>query len=582
MKNKYLISLILLSALYIPFSFSQEKDSIKIKQAQERYFEIGKNIEIFNALFRELDMFYVDTVNVSETMRSGIDNMLKGLDPYTEYYNEEDMEDFTFMTTGEYAGIGAGIVFKDNRVVITEPFEDKPAAKAGLKAGDIILAIDGKDMTKCDKVEGEVYGRTLSNFVSSNLKGQPNTVINVKVERPGEKKPLTFKVTREKIQMEAVPFSGIVSPGVGYINLTSFTDKSAAEVKKAFLDLKKQNIHSLVFDLRQNGGGIMEEAVQIVNMFVPKGQTVLSTKGKLKQWDRTFRTTIEPMDTDIPLVVLVDRGSASASEIVAGAIQDIDRGVLIGERTFGKGLVQSPRQLPYGSSVKITTSKYYIPSGRCIQAIDYSHRNADGSVGRIPDSLTQVFHTKIGRPVRDGGGVSPDITLDEEKMVTISYYLENQLIIFDWVTDWAIKHKNITAPDSFTISDEDYNNFKEFVKSKDFKYDRLSERNMESLKEIMEFEGYMQTAGEEFKALEAKLVPDLDRDLETFKEDIIRHINTEIIKRYHFKKGEYIYSLKNDKGLAKAIDILNNSASYKEILSAPKEGDISKNIAVNN
>lgn len=581
MKNRLLSCIILFSILYVPASYSQEKDSLKINKAQERYFEIGKNIEIFNSIFRELDMFYVDTINVPETMRSAIDNMLKGLDPYTEYYNEEDMEDFTFMTTGEYAGIGSSIVYKDNRIIITEPFEDKPAAKAGLKAGDIILEIDGKDMTKCDKVDGEAYGRTLSNYVSLHLKGQPNTIINVKIERQGEKKPLTFKVTREKIQVDAVPYSEIISPGVGYINLTSFTDKSAADVKKAFLDLKKQDIKSLVFDLRQNGGGILEEAVQIVNMFTPKGKTVLTTKGKLKQWDRTYRTTIEPMDTDIPLVVLVDRGSASAAEIVAGALQDMDRAVLIGERTFGKGLVQAPRQLPYGNSVKITTSKYYIPSGRCIQAIDYSHRNADGSVGRIPDSLTHVFYTEIGRPVRDGGGVSPDITLDEEKMVTISYYLENQFIIFDWVTNWTMKHKTIAAPESFTISDDDYNNFKEYVKSKDFKYDRLSERNMESLKEIMEFEGYMKTAGDEFKALEAKLVPDLDRDLETFKDDIIKHINTEIIKRYHYKKGEFMYVLKNDKGIVKAIDILNNNDTYKGLLAAPTEEETTKEMAYN-
>jgi len=582
MKNKFLLAIIILGLSYVPFSQAQERDSVKINKAQERYFEIGKNIEIFNSVFRELDMFYVDTLDIPKTVKSGIENMLKGLDPYTEYYSEDDMEDFTFMTTGEYAGIGAGIVYKDDRVVITEPFEGKPAAKAGLKAGDIILAIDDKDMTRCDKVEGESYGRTLSNYVSSHLKGQPNTVISIKIERPGEKKPITFKVTREKIQMDAVPYSGIVSPGVGYINLTSFTDKSAAEVKKAFLDLKKQNITSLVLDVRQNGGGILEEAVQIVNMFVPKGKAVLSTKGKLKQWDRTYRTTIEPMDIDIPLVVLVDRGSASASEIVAGALQDMDRAVLVGERTFGKGLVQSPRQLPYGGSVKITTSKYYIPSGRCIQAIDYSHRNADGSVGRIPDSLTTVFHTEIGRPVRDGGGVSPDLKLDEEKMVTISYYLENQLIIFDWVTKWAAKHKTIANPENFKISDEDYSDFKEFVKSKDFKYDRLSEKSMESLKEVMEFEGYMNTASDEFKALEAKLVPDMDRDLETFKEDIKKHINGEIVKRYYYQKGEYVLALKNDKGLKKAIEVLNNKDEYDRILSAPAQEEIvSQDIAHN-
>lgn len=569
MRNKFILSilfLILLSGIKIQAQTTEKADTIKNK-AQERYFDISKNIEIFNTVFRELDMFYVDSLNVQKTIRSGIDNMLKGLDPYTEYYNEDDMESFNFMTTGEYAGVGAMIVYKDDRIVITEPYGDKPAAKAGLKAGDIILAIDGKDMTKCDKIDGETYGRTLSNYVSSNLKGQPNTTIEVTVERPGEKKPKTFKVTREKIVMDPVAYSGIVKPGVGYINLTTFTDKSAAEVKKSFLDLKKQGITSLVFDLRQNGGGVLEDAIQIVNMFVPKGKVVLSTKGKLKQWDRTYRTTIEPMDTEIPIVVLVDRGSASASEIVAGSLQDMDRAVLVGERTYGKGLVQGTRQIPYGGSLKVTTSKYYIPSGRCIQAIDYSHRNSDGSVGRIPDSLTTVFKTEIGREVRDGGGVTPEIKLDEEKMITISYYLENQMIIFDWVTNWATKHKEIAPPTVFSISDEDYDNFKEYVKTKNFKYDRLSAKSMESLKEMMEFEGYMQSADSEFKALEAKLVPDLDRDLETFKDDIVKHINSEIIKRYYYQKGEFEYALKADKGLEKAIEILENKEEYKKILS---------------
>jgi carboxyl-terminal processing protease len=343
------------------------------------------------------------------------------------------------------------------------------------------------------------------------------------------------------------------------------------DVKKAFLDLKKQGITSLIFDLRQNEGGILEEAVQIVNLFVPKGKVVLSTKGKLKQLDRTYRTTLEPIDTEIPIVVLIDRGSASAAEIVAGSLQDMDRAVLIGERTYGKGLVQSTREIPYGGGVKVTNSKYYIPSGRCIQAIDYTHRNADGSVGRIPDSLTTVFKTETGRPVRDGGGVSPDIVFEEEKIPTITYYLANQFIVFDWVTEWVAKHKSIVSSETFSISDEDYENFKIFVKSKDFQYDRMSEKSMASLKEIMEFEGYMKYADAEFKALEAMLVPNLDRDLETFKNDIMRQINTEIIRRYHYQKGEYIYTLKNDKELAKAVEVLNDPALYKKTLSAPVE-----------
>lgn len=545
---------------------------------QQRYFDISKNIEIFNSVLREMDMFYVDSVDVNKTVRSGIDNMLGTLDPYTTYFNQEDMKEFSTQITGEYAGIGAGIAYKDGKVAITEPFEGKPADKAGLKTGDYILEIDGKDMTTCDKVEGEVYGRTLSNFVSNNLKGQPGTSLQVKVERIGEKKPIVVNVIREKISIDPIPYYGLVNPTTGYINLNSFTDKSADDVKKAFLDLKKQGITSLVFDLRQNGGGILEEAVQIVNMFVPKGKVVLSTKGKLKQVDRTYRTTLEPIDTDIPIVVLVDRGSASAAEIVAGSLQDMDRAVLLGERTFGKGLVQATREVPYGGGIKITTSKYYIPSGRCIQAIDYSHRNADGSVGRIPDSLTTVFKTEAGRLVRDGGGVTPDIAIEEEKTPTMTYYLSNQYIIFDWVTEWTSKHKTISSPETFSINDEDYESFKAFVKSKDFQYDRMSEKSMVSLKEVMEFEGYMKYADTEFKALEAMLVPNLDRDLETFKDDITKLLNTEIIKRYYYMKGEYIYTLKNDKELTKAIEILNDQNLYKETLSIP----VKENIAENN
>ena len=552
-------------------SFIQAQN-VPDKNQQQRYFDINKNIEIFNSIVREVDMFYVDTLDLNKTIRSGIDNMLNTLDPYTTYFNKDDMKEFSTQISGEYAGIGSSIAFKDGKVAITEPFEGKPADKAGLKAGDYILEIDGKDMTTCDQVEGEAFGRTLSNFVSSNLKGQPGTPIQIKVERPGEKKPFTVKVVREKITIDPIPYYGQITPSTGYINFSpTFTDKSAMDVKKAFLDLKKQGVTSLIFDLRQNGGGILEEAVQIVNLFVPKGKVVLSTKGKLKQLDRTYRTTLEPIDTEIPIVVLIDRGSASAAEIVAGSLQDMDRAVLIGERTFGKGLVQSTREIPYGGGVKVTNSKYYIPSGRCIQAIDYTHRNADGSVGRIPDSLTTVFKTEIGRPVRDGGGVSPDIAFEEEKTPTITYYLANQFIVFDWVTDWAVKHKSIVSPETFSISDEDYESFKAFVKSKDFQYDRMSEKSMASLKEVMEFEGYMKYADAEFKALEAMLVPNLDRDLETFKDDITRQINTEIIRRYHYQKGEYLYTLKNDKELAKAVEVLNDLEVYKKTLSAPAE-----------
>lgn len=555
-KTKFII----LSAVLIisNFSYGQANDN-------KKYFNINQNIEVFNSILKELDLFYVDSLDVDKTVRTGIDAMLESLDPYTNYISEDMMGDFKFMTTGEYAGIGSIISYKNGKVIINEPYENMPAAKAGLKAGDIILAIDGQDMTKSNTSE-----------VSDKLKGQQGSSFMIRVQRPGAKKPMDFKIVRENILVNSVPYYGIIGKSTGYIVLNSFIDKSAEEVKKAFLDLKKQGITSLVIDLRDNGGGIMEEAIQIVNLFVPKGKVVLSTKGKVKQWDRTYRTTIEPIDTNIPLAILVNKNSASASEILSGSLQDMDRAVIVGNRTFGKGLVQSTREIPYGGSLKVTTSKYYIPSGRCVQAIDYEHRNEDGSVGRIPDSLTTVFKTEHGRSVRDGGGVVPDVALDEEKPATISYYLLSQYTIFDYVTEWAIKHPKIESIEKFSITDTDYNSFKEFVKSKNFKYDRLSEKSMKSLKEVMEFEGYMKTAGEEFKALQAKLVPNLDRDLDTFKPEITKLINLEIAKRYYYKRGESIQELKTDQATRKAVEVLDNPERYKNILSPSKQQEDSK------
>ncbi len=553
--------------------------SVHIINAQEqtnnRYFDINKNIEIFNSVVKELDLFYVDTLNVEKTIQTGIVNMLAGLDPYTNYITETEMDDFKFMTTGEYAGIGSFIsarkIDDSYKIIISGPYEGMPAAKAGLKNGDIILSVDDEDMTTLNgvKVTDPAKAGELSSKVSSKLKGQSETIVKIKVERLGQKKPLEFKIAREHIQINAVQYYGILEDGkTGYISFSGFTNKSAQEVKNAFQDLKTQGITSLIIDLRGNGGGILEESIQLINYFVPKGELVLSTKGKLKQLDRNYRTTLSPIDTEIPLAVLVDRGSASASEIVSGAFQDLDRAIIIGERTFGKGLVQLTRELPYGGSLKVTTSKYYIPSGRCIQAIDYAHRNEDGSVGRIPDSLTTVFKTAIGREVRDGGGIIPDISLKEEKSPSIAYYLVNQYLIFDYATQYANKHAQIPPIESFSISDGDYNEFKEFVKAKnDFKYDLMSEKTLNTLKEVMEYEGYLDTASDEYKALEAKLTPDLDRDLESFKKDITQLLNIEIAKRYYFKRGEIIEELKNDKGVKEAIEILNNPTRYKEILS---------------
>jgi len=574
MKRVIISIFIFISSLFVISEANAQSD-------QEKYSDINKNIEIFNSVVKQLDLFYVDTLNIEKNIKAGISGMLAGLDPYTEYISQNEMDNFKFITTGEYAGIGSYITARkidgEYRVMISGPYEGMPAAKAGLKEGDIILAVDGIDMTRIedsDNTGSNNYGNNLSNQVSTKLKGQPGTEVKIKVQRPGKKNPLDFTIKREQIQVSSVPYYGLLGNNTGYISFTGFTDKSSQDVKHALLDLKNQGATSLILDLRGNGGGIMEEAVQIVNFFDPNGEVVLSTTGKLRQSDRVYNTTLAPIDTEIPLAVLVDRGSASASEIVAGALQDMDRAVIIGERTFGKGLVQMARDLPYGGSVKITTSKYYIPSGRSIQAIDYTHRNEDGSVGRIPDSLTTVYKTVAGREVRDGGGIVPDITIKEQKIPSIVYYLASQYIIFDFVTDWTNSHSKIAPVESFKISNQDYEDFKKFVKEKnDFKYDMLSEKTLNSLKEIMEFEGYMNTAGEEFKALESKLVPDIDRDLESFRDDIEQLISMEIVKRYYYRKGEIIEELKSSKEIKEAVKVLGSPQLYKDVLS---EGYIPK------
>ncbi len=553
MKKATLLLLIVFFGLNIHAQTAQQNKN-------QRYFDINKNIDVFNSVLKELDMFYVDSLRIDSLMNNTIENMLGGLDPYTEYYSENNMDDFRFMTTGEYAGIGAIISYNNGNVIINEPYEGLPAAKAGLKAADIILEIDGKDMRKASVKE-----------VSDELKGTPGTTLEILIQRPGEKKPRKIKVEREKITVHPVTYSDVSKDNVGYIHFSGFTENSSQEFRKTFLDLKEKGAKSLVMDLRGNGGGILEEAVSIINLFVPKGQEIVSTRGKVKQWDRVYSTTEQPLDTLIPIAVLTDTASASASEIVAGSLQDLDRAVIIGNRTYGKGLVQTTRSLPYNGGLKVTTAKYYIPSGRCIQTLDYSHRNPDGSVARVPDSLTNIFHTKNGREVRDGGGIIPDITIKETAPGTIAYYLVTQNVIFDYVTDWVQKHATIVPPQQFDFPDADYESFKTFVKSrKDFNYDQMSARTLKSLKNVMEFEGYMDVASKEYKALEAKLVPNLDRDLDLFKKYIEGLITNEIIQRYYFKKGVLIHTLQNDDVYKKAVDVLTNNNLYRETLSPEK------------
>ena len=548
---------VLLAAALVGVAF------FSFKSGDDRNFQIAKNLDTFNSIVKELDMFYVDTLDPNKTVREGIDYMLSSLDPYTEYYPEDDQAELQQMLNASFGGIGSLITYnqKLKRSMIAEPFEGTPAAKIGLKAGDILMEIDGKDLAGKNNQE-----------VSQMLRGAVGTSFKLKVERPDEKggtRPLEFNIVRQTIQTPMIPYDTIFNKNVGYINLSTFSGTPSKDFKKTFLRLKKEGITSLVIDLRGNGGGRLEEAVEIANFFLPRGKVIVTTKGKTKQASNTYKTLREPLDLDIPITVLVNGGTASASEILSGAFQDFDRAVIVGSRTFGKGLVQTTRPLPYGGVMKLTTSKYYIPSGRCVQAIDYKHRNEDGSVGIIPDSLTTVFHTAAGREVRDGGGVMPDIEVKQEKLPNILFYLVRDNLIFDYATQYCLKHPSIPSPQEFKVTDADYNDFKAMVKKADFKYDQQSEKIMKTLKEAAKFEGYLDEASEEIKALEKKLTHNLDRDLDYLSKDIKSMIADEIIKRYYYTRGGIIQQLKDDDGLQAALKILADPVKYKETLSAP-------------
>ena len=538
----------------------------------DRNFQISKNLDIFNSIFKELDMFYVDTVNAEKMIQTGVEGMLSLTDPYTEYYPEEEVSSLKEMTTGKYGGIGAAIRYYEakDRIAVVEPTEGMPAAEAGVKAGDIILSVGGKEM-----VRGDMKPQEFSSKVSEALRGEPGTSFVLKVLRPlkNDSTVMEFKITRKNIRTNPVPYYGMVKDSIGYLALSSFTENSAKDFKKAFIELKQKGAKSLIIDLRDNGGGSLSEAVDIVNLYVPKGQEIVMTKGKVRQAQGSYKTQNEPVDTQIPLAVLVNGATASASEIVSGSLQDLDRAVVIGSRTFGKGLVQTIRPLPYNGTLKVTTSKYYIPSGRCIQAIDYAKKNADGSVARTPDSLTTVFHTAAGREVRDGGGIRPDIEVKGDKIPNIVFYLMNDDLIFDYATQYCWNHPTLASVDDFKLTDADYEAFKKLVKSRNFTYDRQSEKMLKSLKEIAEFEGYMTEAAEEFKALEKKLNHNLDRDLDYFAKPIKEYISQEIVTRYFYQRGAVMERLKDDTDLEEAIKVLQNPVRYREILSAPIKKD---------
>lgn len=539
------------------------------KQEDDRNFQIAKNLDIFNAIFKELDLFYVDTLNPEKVIQNGVNGMLALTDPYTEYYPEEEVSSLKEMITGKYGGIGAAIRYykKKDRIAVIEPIEGMPAAEAGVKAGDIILSVGGKDM-----VRGDLKPQEFSEKVSEALRGEPGTSFILKVLRPlkNDSTVMEFKITRKNIRNNPVPYYGMVHDSIGYLALSGFTDNCAKDVKKAFIELKDKGAKALILDLRDNGGGSLQEAVDIVNFFIPKGKEIVVTKGKIRQASGSFKTANEPIDTGMPLAVLVNGNTASASEILSGSMQDLDRAVIIGTRTYGKGLVQTTRQLPYNGTLKVTTSKYYIPSGRCIQAIDYAKKNADGSVARIPDSLTHVFYTAAGREVRDGGGIRPDIEVKGDKFPNILFYLLNDDLIFDYATQYCLTHPALVSVDSLQITDEDYGDFKKLVKDANFTYDRQSEQMLKTLKEVAEFEGYMEGAAEEFKALEQKLNHNLDRDLDYFSGPIKEQIAEEVATRYFFERGAAMQRLKDDADLKKAIEVLTSPAEYRKILSVPE------------
>ena len=539
--------------------------SMQAQTQKDHHFEVGKHLDIFNNVYKNLELLYVDTLNPKETIGTAINAMLRSLDPYTEYYAQEDTKDLKMMLTGKYAGIGALIRKhqKLNRIVIDEPYAGMPAAEAGLKKGDVILSIDDSLMTQKDV-----------SYVSNHLRGEPGTTFLLKVFRPSVQKEMKFKITRKNIKLPEMPYYGILEGNIGYINFNSFTQESGKEVRRAFVDLKKQGATSLIFDLRGNGGGSEAEAVNIVNLWVPKGVTVVENRGKLKEASRSYKTTLEPVDTIMPLVVLVNGESASASEITSGALQDLDRAVIMGTRTFGKGLVQVPIDLQYNTNLKVTTSKYYIPSGRCIQAINYKH-SGGGYREHIPDSLTKVFYTAGGREVRDGGGIKPDIEVKADTIPNIAFYLsatgqDSTEVMFDYVVDYIAKHPQIAKPSEFHLTDADWEEFKARVIKSGFTYDPVSKKQLDQLVKTAQFEGYYDDAKEAFDNLEKKLNHDVAVDLEKHKQVLLQVIEADIIAAYYYQAGSIESGLQYDRQVKEAQKLLKSRDEYKKIL-APKK-----------
>lgn len=536
---------------------------ILAQNTSDHNFRVAKNLDIFNAIYRNLDLMYVDSLDADKTIGTAIRSMMRSLDPYTDYFPEDKAAEYKQMMTGKYAGIGSIISysFTRKRVIINEPYEGMPAAEAGLKKGDIILSIDGESMAEKSTA-----------YVSDHLRGEPGTTMVLKIERPSTGKKMTVKVQRKAIQMPYLPYYGMQKDGIGYINYNQYVENSAKDVRRAFIDLKKQGMKGLVLDLRNNGGGSVQEALQILNMFLPKGKHLLSMKGKVKNANSSYNTTVEPIDTVMPIVVLVNEATASASEITSGTLQDYDRAVIMGTRTYGKGLVQIPNvSLPYNGKLKLTTAKYYIPSGRCIQALRYKHTDNGYVAENVPDSLTHEFRTAAGRIVRDGGGIKPDIEVKPDSLPNIAFYLsrvDTTDILLNYEIDYIAAHPTVASPKDFELSDADYEQFKQRVIKSGFTYDQVSEKILKELENLARFEGYYDDAKPEFEALRQKLKHNIAKDLDYpyNKQKIKEMIAADIMAAYYFEKGSLENSLRNDKQFAEAARLLGNAEEYQKLL----------------
>lgn len=556
--QKTLYILILLAAGLLP-------PAVRLQaQTTNHNFEVMKNLDIFNALYRDLDLYYVDTLDAKKNIDNALAYMLEMIDPYTEYYASENTSELKQMTTGKYAGIGSVISYneKADRCVIAKPYANNPAAEAGLLPGDIILGIDGKDIAPCGKKDEEARS-AYSTDISKRLRGEPGTTFELKIRRPGNNRTYTFQIQRRNVVIPSVTLATIVTDGIGYIRLSQFIEGTSNEVRRAMVELKQQGARSLILDLRDNPGGVLEEAVKTVNLFIPRGREVVNIRGKAKEQNQTYKTVIDPQDPDIPLIVLTNGQSASAAEITSGALQDYDRALVMGRRTYGKGLVQQSRELPYKGALKLTVGKYYIPSGRCVQAYEFKN----GRPVHLPDSLCHDFRTAAGRIVRDGGGIAPDVEVKADSLPNLLVYLENSTQLFDYCVDYRAKHPVIAPPDSFSLSDEEYEEFCLYMKEHDFSYDRQSLRFLESLRQVARFEGYDTEAAAELDALEKKLKHNEGYDFKRWEPEIRKTVEGALIESYYYDAGLYKYLLKTDKDVNRAIEMMRDKSLLHKILS---------------